>query len=159
MPEDIIEYLKCLDLERYRGLIIHTTPEKSAALTEFCQKVCRGTGGKYLDLLDFFIQSKNLAENIDRFGPEKLRELLVEQSQNHSLLVVDRCDFLLDTWRKTEKQDLYQLLDNQWDGFKDGMKAKLLVCLQTSGELELLDMKDSRGQSRVRPLVDFNDIV
>ncbi|BBB49218.1 hypothetical protein Pelsub_P2449 [Pelolinea submarina] len=111
-----------------------------------------------MDLLDFFIQSQNLSENIDSFSPEKLREVLIEQSKGQSLLVIDRVDFLLDTWRKSERQDFFRFINNQWDSYKDGMKAKLVIVLQTSQEIELLKFLDSQGQNRIFRLNDFNDI-
>lgn len=83
---------------------------------------------------------------------------MIEQSQGQSLLVVDRADFLLDTWRKSERQDFYRFVNNQWDSYKDGMKAKLIVGLQTSQEIEALKILDSQGQSRIFRLHDFNDI-
>ena len=38
------------------------------------------------------------------------------------------------------------------------MKAKLMVVLQTSQEIESLKILDSQGQSRIFRLNDFNDI-
>jgi hypothetical protein len=72
--------------------------------------------------------------------------------------VIDRVDFLLDTWRKSERQDFFRFIKNQWDSYKDGMKAKLIVVLQTSQEIESLKILDSQGQSRIFRLNDFNDI-
>jgi len=158
MPTEIFYLLNLLDRERYRAAIIHTSPEKSPALTDFCKKFCQQKGGKYLDLLEFFIQSPTLSESIDRFSPEKLRTLLIEQSRGETLLVLDRPDFLLDTWRKSERQDFFRLFNNQWDGFKDSMKAKLIIALQTSIEIADLKVLDSKGQNRVFKLTDFNDI-
>lgn len=158
MPTEIFDLLKLLDRERYRAAIIHTSPEKSPALTDFCKKFCQQKGGKYLDLLEFFIQSPTLSEAIDRFSPENLRMLLIEQSRGETLLVLDRPDFLLDTWRNSERQDFYRLINNQWDGYKVSMKAKLIVALQTSVEVGDLKIVDSTGQSRVFRLIDFNDI-
>lgn len=158
MPISVFDMLIGLEQERYRAVILHAIPEKSPSMSRFCQKVCKQTNGKYLDLLEFFIQSPNLSENIDSFSPEKLRELIIEQSKGQSLLVIDRVDFLLDTWRKSERQDFFRFINNQWDGFKDGMKAKLMVVLQTSQEIESLKILDSQGQSRIFRLNDFNDI-
>lgn len=158
MPIEMFDLLNHLERERYRAAIIHTSPEKSPALTHFCKKFCRQKGGKYLDLLEFFIQSPALSEAIDRFSPEKLRTFLIEHSQGESLLVLDRPDFLLDTWRNSERQDFYRLINNQWDGYKVSMKAKLIVALQTSVEVGDLKIVDSTGQSRVFRLIDFNDI-
>jgi hypothetical protein len=158
MPVDVFTYLTHLEQERYRAVIFHAAPEKGPAVTQFCRKMCQQTGGKYLDLLEYFIQSKTLSQTIDSFGPEKLRALLIEQSQTCSLLVVDRADFLLDTWRKSERQDFYRLIENQWDGFKQGMKSRLVVCLQTSQEILALHITASSGQNRICQLNDFNDI-
>jgi hypothetical protein len=154
---DIIDYIKRLEQERYRALIIHTIPMRSPILTAFSQKFCEHLGGKYLDLLDFFIQSPQLSETIDRFSPEKFRELLIQQSRSYALLVVDRIDFLIDTWRKTERQDFYRLVQNQWDSYKEGMKATLVLCLQTSQEIEALKIHNSQGMSRIMCLTDFMD--
>lgn len=158
MPISVFDTLAHLEQERYRVILIHAVPEKSPSLSEFCQKFTKQASGKYLDLLELFIQSPSLSENIDSFSPEKLRSLLIQQSQGQSLLMVDRIDFLLDTWRKSERQDFYRFLNNQWDSFKDGMKAKLIVGLQTSQEIESLKILDSQGQNRVFHLSDFNDI-
>ena len=159
MPISVFDTLAHLEQERYRAVIFHAAPEKSPSLSLFCQKICKQTNGKYLDLLGFFIQSAALSENIDSFSPEKLRGSLIEHSQDQSLLVVDRADFLLDTWRKSERQDFYRFINNQWDSYKDGMKAKLIFGLQTSLEIEALKILDSQGLSRIFRLNDFNDLV
>jgi hypothetical protein len=158
MPINAFNYLDQLGQERYRSIIVHASPEKNPSLTLFCQKISEQTNGKYLDLLELFIQSKQLSENIDSFRPEKLRGLLIEQSKAQSLLIVDRIDFLLDTWTKTERQDFYRLITDQWDSFKDGMKSKLIIGLQTSQEIGTKKILDSHGQSRIFQLTDFNDI-
>ncbi len=158
MPIEIFDFINHLSRERYRAAIIHTSPELGPSMTQFCQKLCQQKGGKYLDLLEYFIQSPELSETIDRFSPEKLRGLLIEQSRGESLLILDRPDFLLDTWRNPERKDFYRLITDQWDGYKDSMKAKLIVALQTSVEITDLKILDAKGQSRVFRLIDFNDI-
>ena len=72
--------------------------------------------------------------------------------------MVDRVDFLMDTWRKSERQNFFRLVDNQWDSYKDNMKAKLVISLQTSQEIEALRIVDSQSHSRIFRLTDFNDI-
>lgn len=159
MPIDVFDYLKGLEQERYRAIIIHAAPMMGSILTTFSQKICNHLGGKYLDLLDHFIQTPELSNTIDRFDPEKFRALLIQQSQSQSLMIVDRVDFLIDTWRRSERQDFHRLVKNQWDSYKEGMKAKLILCLQTSQEIEALKIYDSQGNSRILNLTDFNDIV
>jgi hypothetical protein len=158
MPINPFDTLSHLEQERYRAMILHTSPDKSPSMSLFCQKVCKQAHGKYLDLLNLFIQSPGLSVNIDSFGPKKLRDLLIEQSQGQTLLIVDRADFLLDTWRNSERQDFYRFIQNQWDGYKEGMRAKLVFALQTSQEIEALKIIDSQGQRRIFRLSDFNDI-
>lgn len=158
MPNNVFDTLDRLMGERFRTAIIHATPEKSPALSAFSQKVCQRTGGKYMDLLELFIQTPSLSEKIDIFGPGRLKDLLVEQSLGHSFLVVDRADFLLDTWRRPERQDFYRFINNQWDGYKESMKTVLIFALQTSLDFEALSILDSQGQHRIFQLSEFNDI-
>lgn len=158
MSINIFDYLTKLDEQRYRAIIIHAIPSKSPAMSVYSEKVCARTNGRYVDLLDYFIQTQNLSEKIDTFSPEKLLELLTELSTSQTLTFFDRMDFLLDTWSKSERQDFYRMVDNQWDGFKQRMRSKLVFCLQTSQEMESLVIKDSTGNSRIFELSDFNDI-
>lgn len=158
MPINVFDTITHLRQERFRAVIIHVAAEKSPSLTAFCQKLCMQTSGKYLDLLEFFVQAPALSESIDSFNPERLRNWLIEQSRRQSLIVVDRADFLLDTWRRSERRNFYRFLNNQWDGYKDGMQATLILSLQTSPEIDALKMTDSKGQSRIFRLTDFFDI-
>lgn len=159
MPHDAFEYLKHLEQERFRVMILHAIPAKGVFVSQFAQKVSEQIGGKYLDLLSLFIHTPNKSEHIDRFSPEEFRKLLIEQSKDIPLLVVDKVDFIIDTWRQKERRDFFQLIRTQWDGYKEGTKAILIICLQTSLELEALDIHDSQGMSRVLCLSDFNDIL
>ena len=159
MSINIFDYLINLEQERNRVIILHTPPDKGPELTQFCKKICTKLDAKYLDLLEFFIQSEELREKIDTFSPEKMKGLLIEQSIKQSLVVVDRVDFLLDTWRSSERQDFYRMVREQWDGFKEGMRSKLIICLQTSHEILSLNIKDSQDQTRIFQLSDFHEIL
>lgn len=61
---DVFEHIQAMEQERYRAIIIHADPMMSAALTIFSKKICDILGGKYFDLLDFFIVSPEYSENI-----------------------------------------------------------------------------------------------
>jgi len=159
MTLDIFKYFAQLDQERYRAIIMHAAPEKGSSVTKFAQKVCAQADGKYIDLLDLFIQNQNLSRQIDGFNPDKLRALLIEHCKGTNLLFLDRADFILDTWSRGERQDFFRMLEIQWDGFKDGMRAKLIIALQTSQEIKSLHINDSQGRTRVKQLSDFNDFV
>ena len=158
MPINVFDMLGNLDQERYRAVIFHAAPDKGPSMTTFCKKICEQKKGKYLDLLEFFIQSPHLSEAIDSFNPEKLRKLLIEQSRSQKLLIVDRIDFLLDTWRRAERHDFYRFINNQWDGYKDGMRTKIIFVQQTSLDIDTLKIVDSQNNSRVFQLADFYDI-
>jgi hypothetical protein len=159
MTNNILDYLVALQQERYRTFIMHAEPSQGPALTTFCKKICNKTNGRYIDLLSVFTQSSELCEGLDVFGSEKFKVFLLEQSQMQSFLAVDHIDFLVDTWRKSERQDFYRLINNQWDGYKDGMQTKVLFCMQTSHDFESLAIKDSVGNSRIFSLSDFNEII
>jgi hypothetical protein len=159
MPYDAFQYLDYLNQMRYRAIILHAPPEKGNAATRFAQSLCSTANGKYLDLLGLFIEEIELRGKIDSFNPEKFRSLLIEQSKGVDLLCVDRVDFLLDTWRREERKFFYHMMRDQWDAYKDGTKARLMIILQTSLELEQQKIMDSQDQSRVLRLSDFNDIL
>jgi len=158
MPSSIFTVIDTLKQERYRAALLHASPEFGPSMSGFCQTFCTQTKGKYLDLLDLFIQTPELNSTIDSFNPTKLRSLVIEHARAQSLLVVDRADFLLDTWRKSERQIFFRFVNNQWDGFKESEQAVLIFSLQTSSEIEELNLMDSRRQSRIFRLGDFNDI-
>ena len=159
MPFDIFEYFSHLEQERFRAVILHAKPEKGSAVTQFSQQACEQADGKYLDLLDYFINDEALSAKIDRFGPDNFRNLLLEISKGSNLLFVDKVDFLLDTWRRRERQHFFRMISNQWDGYRDGMATKIIITLQTSQEIKSLRILDSQGQSRVLQLSDFNEIL
>ena len=159
MALDVFEYLNQLDQGRFRAVIWHAQPEKGSAMSSFLHKVSARANGKYLDLLDLFIQNQELSESIDRFSPEQFRALMGEHSRNTRLLLVDRADFILDTWRVTERQSFYRMLKDQWDGYREGMQAKLVVALQSSAEIEKHKQADSEEYPRILRLADFNDIL
>jgi hypothetical protein len=155
---DPSDYISSLQQERHRAIILHIDAQRSPALTEFCRRLCERTGGKYVDLLDLFVQEPDLNGRIDRFGPEDLRDLIVQMSRDCSLVVVDRADFLLDTWSRPQRQNLFKLIADQWDGYKQSTRARLIFALQSSLEVEALRIMDSRGRSRVLRLTDFREI-
>ena len=159
MPLDAFEYFNHLDQERFRAVILHATPEKGPSVTRFAQRACEQADGKYLDLLDLFVNDQTLSAKIDRFGPDNFRSLLIELSKGTDLLFVDQADFVLDTWRRRERQRFFRMITNQWDGYREGMATKILISLQTSQEVNSLQILDSQGQSRVLQLSDFNEIL
>ena len=159
MGVNLLEYLELLGQEKFRAIILHAPPEKSPELSKFADKLMKHKNIAALDLLADFQNDPLLSSDIDRFGPEQLRTLLVEQSGKKNLLIVDRLDFLLDTWRKEERQAFYRMVKQQWNSFLENTRTTLVFCLQSSSELENLRITDTRGRSRVLALSELNEIL
>jgi len=155
----IQEYLAKLGQEKFRSIIIHEKPQSDASLRKFARQILTKIGGGYLDVLGYFLDDPELAKEIDRFNPDQFKALLQNKSNGERLLIVDRADFLLDTWRKSERQAFYRMIEKQWNSFITNMGATLIFCLQTSDEIESLNIRDSCGDSRVHRLDEFNDLV
>lgn len=158
MAFDITEKIEFLSQERYRAIIIHAVPDKSKELSQFLKNFAKEFGGYYMNLLEMFVQFQEMSEKLDIFRLEDLQLLLIKESKDYSIIIVDQADFLLDSWRKPGRQNFYRFLSNQWDGYKQGMESILIVGLQTSSEVNLLNLHDSTGESRVYQLAAFNDI-
>ncbi len=155
----IQEYLTKLGQEKFRAIVIHAKPQYYAALRKFARQIHEKIGGGYLDVLRYFLADAELVKEVDRFNPDQFKVLLQDQSKGEKLLIVDRADFLLDTWRKSERQAFYRMIEKQWNSFLTNMGATLIFCLQTSDEIEALKIMDSRGDSRVHRLDEFNELV
>ena len=159
MGIDIQEYLTQLGQEKFRSIIIHAKPQSDTSLRHYACQIHDKIGGGYLDVLGYFIVDSQLAAEADRFTPDQLKTLLQDKSKGQKLFIVDRADFLLDTWRKSERQAFYRMIQMQWNSFIESMGATLIFCLQTSDEIESLKIKDSQGNSRVHRLEEFNELV
>jgi len=159
MGLDLPIYIKALGQEKFRAIILHGSPTKSPELSKYANKLLRHKDGASLDLLAFFQEKSQLASDIDRFGPEQLKSLLVEHSRGKDLLVIDRLDFLLDTWRNDQRQAFYRMVKQQWNSFVESTRATLIFCLQSSQELNDLKITDTRGHSRVFAFAELNEII
>lgn len=159
MGISIQEYLTRLGQEKFRSIIIHEKPQFDASLRKFAGQIHEKIGGGYLDVLGHFRADEQLAAEVDRFNPDQFKVLLQDQSKGCKVLIVDRADFLLDTWRKSERQAFYRMIEKQWNSFLSDMGATLIFCLQSSDEIESLNIRDSHGDSRVHRLEEFNEPV
>lgn len=159
MGVDLLDYLDLLGQEKFRAIILHAPPDKSPELSKYANRLLRHKGGSAIDLLAYFQEDPQRASDIDRFGPEQLKSLLVEHSKGRELLVIDRLDFLLDTWRKEERLAFYRMVKQQWNSFLENSRATLVFCLQSSSEIEDMTITDTRGRSRVLALAELNEIV
>ena len=158
MGKDILKIIDSLGDERYRTLIIHAPPESGPMMSKFGQRIAEVRGGSYVDLLDYFIENQELSAQIDRFGPEKFKEMLIELSKGERILVINRADFLIDTWRKKQREAFMRLFQNQWDSYRKGMQATLVFCLQSSHDINTLTNRDPSFSVRVMHLSELDDI-
>ena len=158
MGKDILKIVDSLGRERYRSIIIHAPPEMGPRCSNFGKRLAERSGGQYVDLLDYFIQHPELSEQIDRYGLERLTTLIMDIFNGEPLLVIDRADFLLDTWRKKERMAFYRLIEKQWDSYMRGREAILVFGLQTSVEIEALSDSRSWAGERIFSLSDLDDI-
>jgi hypothetical protein len=158
MGVNLLNYLDLLGQEKFRAIIIHAPPDKSPDLNKLASRLLSHKGGAALDLLAYFHEDPQLASGIDRFGPEQLKSLLVERSKGNDLLVIDRLDFLLDTWHKDDRQAFYRMVKQQWNSFFESTRATLVLCLQSSPELIDLKIFDTRGTRRVLALSELKAI-
>lgn len=155
---DLQAYLRQLGREKFRSIIIHAPSEQSKVFRQFANRIPTYTSGTYLDILEFFSSDSKLCSTVDRFNPENLKVLLQEQSANQPVLVVDQMDFLIDSWRKRERQAFYRMISKQWNSFLPSMGATLIFCLQSSTELISQKITDSHGKTRIHPLSNFNEL-
>jgi hypothetical protein len=155
MGLNLLNYLEFLGQEKFRAIILHAPPDKSPELSKYANRLLSNKGGAGLDLLAYFQENPQLASDIDRFGTEQLKTLLVEHSKGKDLLVIDRLDFLLDTWRKEERMAFYRMIKQQWNSFLENTRATLVFCLHSSPEIHELKISDTRDHSRVLALSEL----
>ena len=158
MPISLKDYVSDLGKEKFRAFIIHAPPEQEKLLSHFASQIPEYTGGAYLDMLKLFSGDSAFGARVDRFTPDRLKELLQNYSANYPVLVVDQMDFLLDTWRKRERQAFYRMISKQWNSFLPSMGATLIFCLQSSTELTSQKITDSHGKTRIHLLSNFNEL-
>lgn len=156
MKRDFGLYLDYLGKERFRAVIIHN--DKISTLSQFARKAAETFKGKYIDLLEHFKTNAELAKTIDVFSLEKLVDFLEKESKDQSFLIIDKIDFLLDTWQKTEGVAFYRMIRNQWDSYKNSMKSILIFSMHSSEETADLKIRDSQDNARIHPLSNFKAI-
>ena len=141
------EFMNSLSGERHRTFIVHNGPVtgKSKYARLFAEK----SKGKYLDLLERFGKDAGLKKRIDVFDIRDLENLLVEEAKGTNTLILDNVEFLLNTWDDSGYDLLFHFLAKNWDSFKASYKAVLGVFLITNQKILDLELKTSKGETRV----------
>jgi len=154
MMLNFVELYKELKGQRYFSIIIHSKP--NTGLSEFAQKAAAAIGAKYINLLELFVNNKELSDKIQSYSDHDLQEFLKSEVKNGSAILLDKIDFLLDTWNKSEMDSFLKLFNKQWDTFNQTYKVPLIVFIETNSYLDELQINFENGISKVYHLSQFN---
>ncbi len=150
---DLRVYLRTQQQETYRACIIHGPP--MGHKTALARRMRDVLGAHLLDLQARFAADAELAARIDRFRPRDLETLLLELEASPAIVVVDNCDFLLNTWSNARRQEFLVMVERRLKS--PGLTDKTFVfMLQTDGALTSQEMLNSRRQPRVLRLDMFH---
>jgi hypothetical protein len=112
---------------------------------------------QYIDLLDLFLNDKSLASDIAGFSDQKLNELLRKEAKYTNALVLDRIDFLLDTWNPQEMKSFISIFNKHWDTWIFGnTRPALIVFIETNSFIKDLEINFENGKSKIYKLSQFN---
>ena len=148
------ELFKELKGQRYFSIIIHSKP--GTGLSQFAEKAAQAVGAKYINVHELFLNTKELSENISSYSDQDFHEFLKGEVKNSSAIIVDKIDFLIDTWNKGEIESFLKLFNKQWNTFSPTYKVPLIVFMETNPYLEGFDLKFEDGKSKVYQLSQFN---
>lgn len=157
MAIDFQEYIVSLGKEKYRSSIVIAEPVSGK--TTFAKKAAKVLDGKYLDLLEYFLDNEKLMKTIDSFGPEDFFQFLERETKGDHFAVVDHMDFLLDTWRDQEFENFSRGIKQQWNSFLERYRSTVCYFLQPSPRLVNIEITDSQGNSRVHKLSSFKALI
>ncbi len=149
--EALIDYQRG---ERYRSLLILAEPGRQHSRK--AKRLAERIGARYLDLLDYFEARPALCARIDRFGIDDLGDMLLGLETPGEIVVVDRIDFLLNTWRKDQREAFVRLLlDRRLDTLE--REAKLFVFFALDDVyLRQHELTNNRGEDRILKLSEVN---
>jgi hypothetical protein len=153
---NIEKFVKNLEGERFKNFIVHSGP--LSGKSDYARCLADKTGGKYLNLLDRFAKDEDLKSKIDVFDKDSLEKLLIEESKETKVLILDNMEFLINTWNGDGYNKLFYLLFRTWDSFKPFYKTILGVFLITDTKILNLDNKTSKGESLILPLSRLESI-
>jgi len=109
---DLVDLVTLLDYqskEQYRTILILGLP--NSGKTKFAKLLTQKTKAKYIDLLDVFLNNKNMSENIDTFDVSSFKKYLLSLPASEDVIIVDNIDFLLNTWSDRQKGEFLNLVE------------------------------------------------
>lgn len=148
--KDLIDLVQLIDFqtkEQYKAVMILGPAD--CGKTRFAQLLAEKTGAKYIDLLETFVDDKNLSKSIDTFDVFSLKKYLLKLEAEEPFIIVDNIDFLVNTWSDREKGEFLNLIDKLRSN-----ETKKTFCFFVQGE-DIFDSKrilNSRNESRIMHL-------
>ena len=150
------KFVNTLSGERHRTFIVHNGP--TTGKSKYARLFAEKSKGKYLDLLKRFGKDAELKKKIDVFDFRDLETLLVEETKDTNLLILDNVEFLLNTWDEGGYDLLFHLLTKNWNSFQSSYRAVLGVFLITNRKILDLELNTSKGETRVFHLSELESL-
>lgn len=151
---NFVDLYKELRTERYFSILVHSMP--NSKISDFAMKAADAISAKYLNLQDYFIKNPNLANDIKKYSDMDLKNMLQQEVQGSNAIMLDKIDFLIDTWNRSEINAFLNLFNRQWDTFNPLIKVPLITFLETHNFLIEYKLTFENGKSKIYHLSQFN---
>jgi adenosyl cobinamide kinase/adenosyl cobinamide phosphate guanylyltransferase len=141
---DLVQLMCFQTKEQYRAVLVLGSP--NSGKTKFAKLLAEKSKAKYIDLLDVFLNNKNMSDNIDTFGVSSLKKYLLNLPADEAIIIVDNVDFLLNTWSDREKGEFLNIVEKLRSN-----ETKKTFCFfaQISRTLSSKQIYNSQNNSRI----------
>ena len=139
--------------ERYFSIINHSKP--NTKLSEFAKRAADIVGGNYINLQILFGDNKELSGKIQSYSDQDFKDFLKSEAKKGKPIFVDKIDFLLDTWNKSEINSFLKLFNKQWDTFNPTYAIPLIVFIETAPYLDEIELHFENGKTKIYHLSQF----
>jgi replication-associated recombination protein RarA len=104
---DLVQLMCFQTKEQYRAVLVLGSP--NSGKTKFAKLLAEKSKAKYIDLLDVFLNNKNMSDNIDTFGVSSLKKYLLNLPADEAIILTKhvvrpRKGRISEYSRKAEKQ-------------------------------------------------------
>jgi len=150
---DILSYIERQKRESYRAFFI--VGPANFGKSDFARELAEKADGRYLDLLELFLNDQSLSDSIDTFRPTDLERLLIDLGDGVELLIVDNIDFLINTWTLRMREEFRDRFLKLRSGVT---QTTFCFVAQIDEVFKEIDAKNTSGQSRVIELSSIRKI-
>lgn len=149
------DYLNHQKTEDCRAFIIHYPA--GSGKTQFALQLQKTHSDIcYLNLLEYFLENPDLPP-VSSFGFKALSGLLLGLEVHQSVVLVDNLDFLLNTWKAGEKQELLAWIRSGLRSPAVTNKTFVLI-IQDDDVLSDADFRNTYKEPRVLALNQFEAV-